>query len=212
MKKIILLSGLMVLCMALFMSFPNQGKATELFDSTNCRVCHEVATPGTSDNPDEEHNRHPIGTEAPNGETISCASCHQDGVGQAGNVHSHACTVCHLEKCESVNEHDPGHGATCLSCHVECKESEETTTTTVSESEPCAAEAVYGENSYEVWVLKAFRDDVLAKTAAGRSAIKMYYKLSPMAVTVIEENETFKNSVKKILDTLIPVIETQIDN
>ena len=212
MKKSIVLSGFGILCFAVIMSFASQGYAELKVDITNCTVsgCHEVAAPGASEDPNEEHNRHPMGTQGPKGDAITCASCHQNGMGEKGDVYAESCSSCHMEKCELSNDHDPGRGAICLSCHPECSTPAETTTTISSEPSSCAAVAVYGENSYEALVLRTFRDDVLRKTAAGRTAIKMYYKMAPMAVTAIEQNKAFKNSAKKVLDTLIPVIEAQL--
>jgi hypothetical protein len=210
-KKNIVLSGLMIFCFAIVIGFASQGNAMLTVDSTNCTVsgCHAVAAPGTSDDPAEEHNRHPIGTQGTKGGTIACASCHKNGAGEKGDVYASSCSVCHMEKCELSNDHDPDRGAVCLSCHPECAPAS-TTTTSIADSGSCAAEAVYGGNSYEVLVLRTFRDEVLSKTAAGRTAIKMYYKMGPMAVTAIEKNKTFKNSIKKVLDTLIPVIDEQL--
>ncbi len=212
MKKNIVLSGIVVLFFAVFLSFPVQSNAMLTVDNTNCTVsgCHAVAVPGTSADPAEEHNRHPMGTQGPKGDPITCASCHRNGTGGTGDVYAESCSGCHMEKCELSNDHDPARGAVCLSCHPECSTPAETTTTISSDPDSCATVAVYGENSYEVLVLRTFRDDVLSKSAAGRTAIKMYYKMAPMTVIAIEKNKTFKNSVKKVLDTLIPVIEAQL--
>ena len=64
------------------------------------------------------------------------------------------------------------------------------------------ATAVYGSyDCPEVWVLRRYRDNVLAKNIFGRAFIHTYYKLSPTFVKLFGEkkwfNELFKNTLDK---------------
>jgi hypothetical protein len=61
-----------------------------------------------------------------------------------------------------------------------------TTTTTIS-SGPCAAEAIYGENSEQTELLREYRDNVLSKTPEGQEIIKTYYKFSPTETKLLKQ-------------------------
>lgn len=63
------------------------------------------------------------------------------------------------------------------------------------------ATAVYGSyDCPEVWTLRRFRDNTLAKSLFGRLFIYLYYAISPTLVKWFGENEWFKNMWKPILD------------
>ncbi len=212
MKKFFTLMVSAVICLSVSFMFADSGKATEKVDAQNCTLaeCHFTTIPGATDDPLEEHNRHPTGAQKEEkGGVVSCASCHENGVGELGDVFAIMCTECHLEACLSIQTHEAENGASCFQtteCHLGgvCDPNATTTTTTTT---TCPTEAIYGEDSREVLLLRSFRDDVLSTNPAGRKAIKLYYKLSPMLVSAIEKNETFKNSIKKRIDELLPVIE-----
>lgn len=66
------------------------------------------------------------------------------------------------------------------------------------------ATAVYGSyDCPEVWTLRRFRDDHLAKTLKGRAFIRTYYAISPTLVKWFGETEWFKSFWKKHLDRMI---------
>lgn len=66
------------------------------------------------------------------------------------------------------------------------------------------ATAVYGSyDCPEVWTLRRFRDNHLAKTLKGRAFIRTYYAISPTLVKWFGETEWFKNFWKKHLDRMI---------
>ena len=71
----------------------------------------------------------------------------------------------------------------------------------------CPAEAVYGENSEEVLLLRDFRDSVLHKTAEGRKAITLYYALSPVLVNMMAQDEDMKGRLCAILDGVLPELK-----
>ena len=74
---------------------------------------------------------------------------------------------------------------------------------TVTISWGCSLLQIYGENSEEVRVLRAFRDNMLSQTPDGREIIKMYYQWNPLIVKMMEEDEMFKEELKEIMDELL---------
>lgn len=66
------------------------------------------------------------------------------------------------------------------------------------------ATAVYGSyDCPQVWVLRRFRDCILAKTWYGRTFIKSYYATSPTVVKYFGKNKLFVNIFKPMLDRLV---------
>ena len=66
------------------------------------------------------------------------------------------------------------------------------------------ATAVYGSyDCPEVWTLRRFRDEVLAKTWYGRLFIRLYYAVSPTAVRLFGESEWFQNFWHGKLDAMV---------
>lgn len=76
---------------------------------------------------------------------------------------------------------------------------------TKPESDGCyIATAVYGSyDCSEVWVLRRFRDHILAKRWYGRIFIKIYYATSPTLVEYFGNTMWFKNTCKKPLDRFV---------
>ena len=74
----------------------------------------------------------------------------------------------------------------------------------------CPAEAVYGENSEEVLLLRDFRDSVLHQTAEGRKAITLYYALSPVLVSMLAEDAELKNRLRAVIDRVLPELKEKM--
>jgi hypothetical protein len=74
------------------------------------------------------------------------------------------------------------------------------------ETTPCPSEAIYGEGSEEVEVLRYVRDNLLKKTPEGTKLIKLYYLWSPVIVKVLEEDEEFKADIKEMIDGILQII------
>jgi len=74
----------------------------------------------------------------------------------------------------------------------------------------CPAEAVYGENSEEVLLLRDFRDSVLHKTAEGRKVTTLYYALSPVLVSMLAEDAELKNRLRAVIDRILPELKEKI--
>lgn len=66
------------------------------------------------------------------------------------------------------------------------------------------ATCVYGSyDCPEVWTLRRFRDNALAKNVFGRTFIKTYYAISPTIVKIFGNTKWFKSMWKKSLDKLV---------
>lgn len=70
------------------------------------------------------------------------------------------------------------------------------------------ATAVYGSSqTYQVQVLKLFRDNYLKKSILGNVFINIYYNTSPYIVKYMKTHEIMSNLIKMILDKLVNLIE-----
>ena len=66
------------------------------------------------------------------------------------------------------------------------------------------ATAVYGSyDCPQVWTLRRFRDETLAKTWYGRAFIRTYYAISPTLVKWFGDTDWFKNMWRKPLDKMV---------
>jgi hypothetical protein len=66
------------------------------------------------------------------------------------------------------------------------------------------ATAVYGSyDAPEVFILRHFRDDVLAKTKAGNLFIKTYYRFSPPIARWLKHSRRLNAVVRRLLDILV---------
>ena len=74
-----------------------------------------------------------------------------------------------------------------------------------SDSQGCyVATCVYGSyDCPEVWTLRRFRDDTLARSAAGRAFIRAYYAVSPALVRRFGTATWFRGIWKSVLDKLV---------
>lgn len=76
------------------------------------------------------------------------------------------------------------------------------------------ATAVYGSyDCPEVWTLRRFRDNTLAKTWYGRSFIHLYYAVSPTLVKWYGQKKWFRNLWKPELDRMVERLnESGVEN
>lgn len=66
------------------------------------------------------------------------------------------------------------------------------------------ATCVYGSyDCPEVWTLRRFRDNTLAKSVFGRAFIRTYYAVSPAIVKVFGNTKWFRTMWKKPLDKMV---------
>jgi hypothetical protein len=207
MRKIGILVFCVSFCLAVAVILPQVGVAYKTFDdagdNTGCRACHDA------DYPDGAiHSKH-----------SSCDSCH-DVTGDTPVTSN--CIVCHpmgdTGKCPLVNYHPAD---SCTPCHdSECEDTPETTTTVAAETtttvaaettttvatQPCPTEAIYGEDSEEVDILRYFRDATLSTTPEGQEMIRLYYQWSPALTRAIQNDEAFGKRVKEITDRVLLMI------
>jgi hypothetical protein len=70
------------------------------------------------------------------------------------------------------------------------------------------ATMAYGDYDHpQVIELRRFRDDVLARSAAGRQFIKTYYYYSPKLVDKLKNSNTINKIIRTSLDHLIKIIK-----
>jgi len=76
------------------------------------------------------------------------------------------------------------------------------------EPEPgtCVASYLLGADDPRLDKLRRYRDEKLAASKAGRDIIKMYYDKSDDIIAVCEKNPAAKQSLKLVLESIIPVI------
>ena len=72
------------------------------------------------------------------------------------------------------------------------------------------ATAVYGSyDCPQVWTLRRYRDNILAKTFLGRAFIKTYYAVSPTLVKWFGETNWFKNLWRGKLDRMVKKLQEE---
>jgi hypothetical protein len=72
------------------------------------------------------------------------------------------------------------------------------------------ATAVYGSyDCPQVWTLRRYRDDTLAKTRRGRAFIRLYYTISPTLVKWFGHTEWFRKMWKGRLDRMVASLNAQ---
>jgi hypothetical protein len=96
-------------------------------------------------------------------------------------------------------------------CRVLTTTSTTSVSTTTGPDDHCLSKKLYGEQSEETELLREFRDSVLSKTAEGQEIIKLYYLWSPAILAAMERDEAFRNWVKETIDSILPVIESEVE-
>ena len=71
----------------------------------------------------------------------------------------------------------------------------------------CLIAHLYGEQAEETELLRYMRDNILAKTDEGRELIRLYYQWSRILAETLQEDETFREEVKTIIDSLLPLLK-----
>ena len=52
---------------------------------------------------------------------------------------------------------------------------------------------------------------MLSQTPEGQDLIRLYYELSPGIVKAMEEDESFKQEVKEMIDGILPLLRGEIE-
>lgn len=68
------------------------------------------------------------------------------------------------------------------------------------------ATAVYGTDAWQTVALRAWRDEVLRRSALGRVGIRVYYKVSPTLVRVLTGQPRAMAMVRRMLDRVVRLI------
>jgi hypothetical protein len=71
----------------------------------------------------------------------------------------------------------------------------------------CLIEQLYGKLAEETELLRYVRDNILTQTAEGRELIRLYYQWSRMLAETLQEDETFREEVKTIIDSILPLLK-----
>jgi len=71
----------------------------------------------------------------------------------------------------------------------------------------CPMDIALGSDSNDLKTLRKFRDEVLNKTPVGQEIIKLYYQWSPAIVKAMEQDEEFKEEVKEMIESILPMIK-----
>lgn len=71
------------------------------------------------------------------------------------------------------------------------------------------ATAVYGQDAVQTSALRAWRDKTLMTSWIGRAVVKVYYRLSPGVVTVLDRHPSWKAVVRWMLDRLVRALDVQ---
>jgi outer membrane protein assembly factor BamB len=71
----------------------------------------------------------------------------------------------------------------------------------------CIASSVLGAENEKIAALRAFRDEVLARTPAGKAVIAAYYSGSERLVPLCEQYPVIAAAAKNILSAAVPVLK-----
>ncbi len=75
---------------------------------------------------------------------------------------------------------------------------------TTRDNEPCPAEIIFAGRAEAIASLRQFRDQVLAKSPAGRYIIALYYRSAPFLSSALTDNPSLKAGARMAADALIP--------
>jgi hypothetical protein len=101
-----------------------------------------------------------------------------------------------------------GFGTAVVTCSVKGTGIKKQIKISVPKSGCYVATAVYGSyDCPQVWVLRRYRDEYLAKRRLGRLFIKAYYATSPKAVAMFGKTKWFNKLWRKILDKKVRSLE-----
>ncbi len=82
----------------------------------------------------------------------------------------------------------------------------------VSTSNDCVISYLAETNPYQLETFRKFRDEVLLKNSFGREIVKFNYQHSDEIVSLLEEYPILKNTAKKMMPVVIPMIKSLLDS
>jgi len=75
------------------------------------------------------------------------------------------------------------------------------------EENQCVATYLLGGKHTQLTIVRQFRDTILVKSVLGRKLVSLYYQSSESAISVLEYHPIIKTSAKRLLLSLVPVLE-----
>jgi hypothetical protein len=72
----------------------------------------------------------------------------------------------------------------------------------------CPVASLFGDQSHQVISLRQFRDKMLAKSTAGQKIIGYYYLHADTITTIFDSNPILRRPAKKVLELLVPMMDT----
>jgi hypothetical protein len=82
----------------------------------------------------------------------------------------------------------------------------------ISGKEQCVVENLLGEGDPRIETMRRFRDEVLAKTGAGKRIINLYYAGEAGATVLTNNSPAIQNILKQMIVTTVPVMEFFLKN
>lgn len=77
--------------------------------------------------------------------------------------------------------------------------------------EKCILDIFFGPDNPKLYILKAFRDEVLSKTPEGRELIELYYAWSPFLIEATQQDEQLKKEIKEMIEMIFPVMREEVN-
>jgi hypothetical protein len=71
----------------------------------------------------------------------------------------------------------------------------------------CLAANLLGKEDSRLDIVRQFRDEALSEISMGNKFIEFYYRNSDGIIAVLDKNPTIKESAKKVLEVLVPIIK-----
>lgn len=82
----------------------------------------------------------------------------------------------------------------------------------INEGCDCLAERLFARNDARLETIRRFRDEILYRNSFGVDAIDLYYKKTDALINLIEESPALHIFLKRLIETLIPVMEIMLNN
>ena len=77
----------------------------------------------------------------------------------------------------------------------------------ISGRSACLAANLLGKEDSRLDIVRQFRDEALSEISMGNKFIEFYYRNSDGIIAVLDKNPTIKESAKKVLEALVPMIK-----
>lgn len=184
MKKILSAGCIALFSILIFIPAAHAYKYIDSNSGSNCQDCHTDWAGYTA-----WHSSH----ESEVG--LNCVTCHSSGTNDQITVSSCSTSSCHTDETWQGNPdyHSVIGELDCMSCHEDM-------------NNDCPLErSLNSEN--KIAVLKQFRDQVLARNAAGRAVIDLYYTAAPAITRALDSSPALKQVTASLVDLVMPLIE-----